>query len=392
VPTEGPRHVWRAGGPPPPPPPGPDGVGGGMEPPPSGRPGQGTPPTGGPPSVPPPPGPPPSSPPGPSSPPTSGGPAGPGDQPAWTRAPEPSGSAAGRLLPLRPLTVGDVLDGAFRALRATFATAALVILLVQGPFQLLSSLVLVQALPELMDPVSVERMVTEGAFDAAVAARAVAYGGGVMIVGLLIQVLVGGALAWVALRTDRGEEVGPGAALRASLAVSGATLGGTVLVGGLGFLVLFVVAFVVALLFALAAPLGVIGLIVAIPAAVIGLAALFGSFYLVIPIAVAEERGAWTTFRRAMWVTRRRFWRVAGMMMLLGLVIAAVSFGFSVALGALSELAGDWSWIVDGVAATATALVTVPVTIFVALLLYLDARVRLEGYDLEVRARGLGTS
>jgi hypothetical protein len=355
-----------------------------MEPRPPGPPGQGTPPTGGPPSVPPPPGPPPA-----RTPPPSGGPSG---QPAWTRASEPPASTAGRLLPLRPLTVGDVLDGAFRALRATFATAALVILLVQGPFQLLSSLVLVQALPELMDPVTVERMVTEGAFDAAVAARAVAYGGGVMIVGLLIQVLVGGALAWVALRTDRGEEVGPGAALRASLAVSGATLGGTVLVGGLGFLVLFVVAFVVAVLFALAAPLGVISLIVAIPAVVIGLAALFGSFYLVIPIAVAEERGAWTTFRRAMWVTRRRFWRVAGMMMLLGLVIAAVSFGFSVALGALSELAGAWSWIVDGVAATATALVTVPVTIFVALLLYLDARVRLEGYDLEVRARGLGPS
>jgi hypothetical protein len=28
------------------------------------------------------------------------------------------------------------------------------------------------------------------------------------------------------------------------------------------------------------------------------------------------------------------------------------------------------------------------VTVFVALLLYLDARVRLEGYDLEVRAAG----
>jgi hypothetical protein len=316
-----------------------------------------------------------------------------GPQPVWSAG--PSGTPrpdAGRLLPLRPLTVGDVLDGAFRALRATFGTAALIILLVQGPFQLLSSLLLVRALPELMDPVAVERMFTEGSFDAAVATRAVAYGGGAMIVGLLVQVIVGGALAWVALRTDRGEDATPGTALRASLAVSGATLGGTVLVGVAGFVAFVVIATVIGTLFAVATLLGVIALIVAVPAAVIGLAAMFGASYLVIPVAVAEERGAWTTFRRAVWLTRRRFWRVAGMMLLLGLVIAAVSFGFTMALGALSELAGAWSWVVDGVSATASALVTVPVTIFVALLLYLDARVRLEGYDLEVRARGLGPS
>jgi hypothetical protein len=323
--------------------------------------------------------------------PPGSGPSGP--QPVWSAGaagtPRPD---AGRLLPLRPLTVGDVLDGAFRALRATFGTAALIILLVQGPFQLLSSLLLVRALPELMDPVTVERMFTEGSFDAAVATRAVAYGGGAMIVGLLVQVIVGGALAWVALRTDRGEDATPGAALRASLAVSGATLGGTVLVGVAGFVAFVVIATVIGTFFAVATLLGVIAVIVAVPATVIGLAAMFGAFYLVIPIAVAEERGAWTTFRRALWLTRRRFWRVAGMMLLLGLVIAAVSFGFTMALGALSELAGAWSWVVDGVSATASALVTVPVTIFVALLLYLDARVRLEGYDLEVRARGLGPS
>jgi hypothetical protein len=368
VPLDGPRQVWRSGGPPPPPP-----RGNGWEQP-------GSPP----PAVPPP----------PSGPPGGREPDSPPHRPAtggWGEPPRAPGSGPGRLLPLHPLTVGDVLDGAFRALRATFATAAIVILLVQGPYQLLTSLVFVQALPEASDPVVIERLFTEGTADVALASRALAYGGAVAIVGLLVQVIVGAALAWLALRTDRGEEVSAGAALRASFSCSGATLGGTVLVGLLGFGVALLASALVALLFAISTPLGVIALIVAVPAAVIAMAALFGAYLMVIPIAVAEQAGALTTFRRALWVVRGRFWRTVGVMLLLGLVIGAVSFGFSLALGFLSELAGSLSWIVDAVSATATSLVTTPVTIFVALLLYLDARVRLEGYDLEVRARGMGS-
>jgi hypothetical protein len=297
----------------------------------------------------------------------------------------------GTLFRLQPMTVGDVLDGAFRALRATFAVAAIVVLLVHGPYQLLSSLILDQLLPELSDPLVLEEMFTEGTVDLALATRATAYGGALAIVGLLVQVIVGAALAWVALRTDRGEETSPGRALRASLACSGATLGGAVLVGLLGFAGFVLVALVAAVLFGLAPPLGVLFLVLAIPAVVIAGAALVGAYLLVIPIAVAEQAGALTTFRRAMWVVRKRFWRVVGVVLLLGLVVVAISIGFSLVLGFAAELAGGLGWIVDAVSATALSLLTAPVTIFVALLLYLDARVRLEGYDLEVRARGLGS-
>jgi hypothetical protein len=383
VPAVGPRQHWHAAGPPPPPPPGGEGPTHGGE---RGA-GHGTPP----PRVPPPS---PHEPPGagrgtpPGTPPAtaSGGP------PVWASAAPTSHPRPGRLLPLRPLTVGDVLDGSFRILRATFATVALVILVVQGPYQLLSSLVLFTTIPELLDPIAMERLVTEGSFEVDLAVRALAYGGGTMIVGLLVQVLVGGALAWVALRTDRGEDATVGSALRASFGVSGATMGGTVLVGFVGLGVLLTLATLVGVGFAIAVPLGVILLLAAIPAAVILAAAFFGAFYLVLPIAVAEEQGPWRTFQRAIWVVRRRFWRVVGLMLLLVLVIAAVSLGFSLALGFLSGLAGSWRWVVEGVTATATAILTVPIAIFAALLLYLDARVRLEGYDLEVRARGLGPS
>jgi hypothetical protein len=302
-----------------------------------------------------------------------------------------SAPVGGTLFRLQPLTVGDVLDGAFRTLRATFAVAAIVVLLVHAPYQLASSLVLDQFLPEIGDPLVLEEVFAEGTIDVALATRATAYGGGLAIVGLLVQVIVGAALAWVALRTDQGEETSPGSALRASLSCSGATLGGTVLVGLLGFGGLFLLGLVVALFLAILPPLGVLLAVLAIPAVVIALAALFGAYLLVIPIAVAEQAGALTTFRRAMWVVRRRFWRVVGVMLLLGLIIVAVSIGFSVALGFAAELAGGLGWIIDAVSATALSLLTAPVTIFVALLLYLDARVRLEGYDLEVRARGLGS-
>jgi hypothetical protein len=374
VSAEGPCQDGRAGVPPPPPPPGGGEADRGSDHGPERGLGSGTPP---------PPVPPPSSH-APLAPP-------PGSPPTWGSA-APTAPGPGRLLPLRPLTVGDVLDGSFRVLRATFATVALVVLVVQGPYQLASSLVLFTTLPELLDPVAMERLFTEGSFEVDLAVRALAYGGGAMIAGLLVQVLVGGALAWVALRTDRGEDATVGAAIRASFGVSGATMGGTVLVGFVGFGVLLALASVVGLAFAIAVPLGVLVLLAAIPAGVVLGAAAFGGFYLVLPIAVAEERGPWRTFQRALWVVRRRFWRVVGLMLLLVLVIAAISFGFSLALGFLSELAGPWRWVVEGVTATATAILTVPIATFAALLLYLDARVRLEGYDLEVRARGLGPS
>jgi hypothetical protein len=290
------------------------------------------------------------------------------------------------------MTVGDVLDGAFRALRATFATAAVVILLVQGPFQLVSNLVFVRALPELDDPVAMERLFTEGTAEVAVLARAAAYGGAIAIVGLLVQVIVGAALVWVAVRTDRGQQARAGAALHASLTCSGATLGGTVLVGLSALAAGVLVTAVVALLFAVAEVLGLLALLVVIPGAFLGSVALFGAFLLVLPIAVIEGNGAWTTFRRALWVVRGRFWRVVGIMLLLGLVIMAVSIGFSLVLGVGAQLAGELRWIVDAVSGTVAALITAPVTVFVALLVYLDARVRLEGYDLELRARGLGSS
>jgi hypothetical protein len=350
------------------------------------------PPPGGPPSRPPPPGPPGSAPQGPQWPPPGPGSSGGWAQPpGWAQPSAPPPGAAGGLLPLHPLTVGDVLDGAFRTLRATFATAALVVLLVHGPYQLLSSLVLTQALPELSDPLVFEQLFTEGTIDVALATRMTALVGGLAIVGLLVQVVAAAALAWVAVRRDAGEEITPGAALRVGLSCSGAALGGSVLVGLVGLGLAFVGTAIVALLFAVAVPLGVLALLVAVPAGLVAVPALLGAYLLVVPIAVTERAGALTTFRRAMWVVRNRFWRVVGVALLLGLILFAVSIGFSLVFGIVAELAGGVGWVVDAVSATAIAVVTAPVTVFVALLLHLDARIRLEGYDLEVRARELGS-
>jgi hypothetical protein len=326
---------------------------------------------------------------GPSGPPPGAPPGGPIGRAAGRWGGPPAG-APGHLLPLRPLTVGDTLDGAFRLLRATFGTVAVVVLLVHGPYQLVSSLALARGLPELADPVLLEELFVEGTVDVALATRFLTYVGIIAIVGLLVQVLVGGALAHVGDRADHGEAVRPGRALRVSLEVSGATLGGTVLVGLLGVGLAFAVAVLLGVLFAVAAPLGAVATVLAVPAAVIVAAALYGAYLLVLPIAVVERRGAWTTFRRALWIVRRRWWRTVGLLLLTGLLVVAVSLGFSVALGLVAGLAGDVGWVVDAVSATGSSLVTAPVTVFVALLLHLDARIRLEGHDLAVRAGGAG--
>lgn len=297
----------------------------------------------------------------------------------------PTGGITGRVLPLRPLAVNDMLDGAFTLLRACFAIVALVILVVQAPYQLLTSLTLAQYLPELGDPLLFDTLDEALAFD--LLGRAVGWGLLVTVLGLLVGVIVNAAVVATALEVDRGATPTVGSVLRASLSRAGATIGASLL-AALATMVGFVAVLAVLLPFALVvAPLAVV---LAVPLLLVLalLATALGS--LVIPVAMVEGRGAWQTFTRALWVLRRRFGRVLGMTVLAGLVVLLVTFAISFALSAVGLLAGPLAWVVDGLNGVLVSIVSTPITAFVALLVYLDARVRLEGLDLRLRAQGLG--
>jgi hypothetical protein len=290
----------------------------------------------------------------------------------------------GRVLPLRPLTVGDVLDGAFRLLRARFGRVALLVVLVLGPYQLAASYALDRLLPELgtagADAFTFSAEVTDE-----MAARLFGVSSVTGLLGMLVHLVVGAALLWMVLREDEGRPAEIGAALGGSVRRLWATAVGTLLVGLGAFGALLVLVLVSVLLGTLFLPLG---LLVGLPGGLVLMLAWLAGTSLVLPVAMAEGRaGPVRCAGRALSLLRRRFWPIVGISALVLLMLGLVSFAISLAFGALAMLAGPVAWVVDGVSGTLVSVVTTPVTVFAALLIYLDARVRLEGLDLALRAQ-----
>lgn len=290
------------------------------------------------------------------------------------------------------MSVGDVLDGSFGGLRATFVPVAMVVVLLLGPLQLVLNLALSWVAPEMTGG---GFLASFGEFD-----DAMGMGDPLGVIGVtslfglasfFIALIAGAATIALVLQVDRAQQTDVRSALRSAVSVLGTTVGATLILGiggGLGFLVF------VLLMVALGAGVPVVGPILAVvaslPTLVIGGAALFGVINLVVPIAVVERQGPIATLGRAMWVLRRRFWRLIGITLLVGLLVALATFGLQLPFLLLGALLSPVAWAIEAVGEVLAQIVSVPVTSFAALLVYLDARVRHEGLDLQLRARDIG--
>ncbi|MFA9428589.1 hypothetical protein [Egicoccus sp. AB-alg2] len=261
---------------------------------------------------------------------------------------------------------------------------AAIILLVHGPYQLVAALALDRVLPEFGDPDAFAQFFGgEVAVD--LLQRIVLVGGLSAIIGLLVHVLVGGAVVSAILELDHGRPSRAAPALRRSFQVSGGTLGASVLGIVTAVIVGVMVMVLIALLAVAVPPLGILLGLASLPL-LAGIA--IAVVYLVLPVAVVEETGPLRTLSRAWWVLRRRFWWVLGVTSLAVLLVGAISFGVQMLLLLLAGLAGPLGFLVEAAAGTLSALISVPVTVGAALLLYHDARIRGEGYDLRARAQG----
>jgi hypothetical protein len=286
---------------------------------------------------------------------------------------------------LRPLTVGDILDGAFRLLRARIGRVALAVVIVLGPLQLLTSFLLSRVVPgygtfPTMDPGTQEMV-----FDDEAVAALLGFGGVTGLLTYLAYMVVAGGVVWMVLREDAGQTVSVGEALKGGLGRAWPLIGGTLLVGLTALAAFAVVVGITAALVAVAWPLAILfalpaGLLVAVLAAAAGT--------LVIPVAMVETHGgAAHAGVRAMSLVRRRLPRMLGVTLLVWLVLMVATMAVSLVMGILGIFAGPASWVVDGLSGAAISAITLPVTVFAALLLYVDARVRLEGWDLQLRAQ-----
>ena len=312
----------------------------------------------------------------------------------WTAAAGAAASPApfgGRVLPLRPMSISDLLDGCFRGLRATFGPVLILVLVLVAPVSVLTNLALARLAPGVLSsPFGAafdDQPPTPDQFGDPFAVFGVSTLAGLFtyVIGLLISA----AVLVLVLEVDQGREADLAAAVRGALRVFGTTLGASLLLvaGGIAAFVAFVLGTVVLVFIPI---LGIILVVLVLLPAGLGLMLVFfATTSLVVPIAVAERGGVIHTLSRVWWVLRRRFWRVIGVTALVGLLVMAVTGGLQFGTMIAAMLLPAGGWLVTSVGEVLGQLVSIPVTAFAALLIYLDARIRLEGLDVQLRARGI---
>jgi hypothetical protein len=101
-----------------------------------------------------------------------------------------------------------------------------------------------------------------------------------------------------------------------------------------------------------------------------------------IPALAIEGCGPFKAVGRSWQLTRTRFWGALGATLLIALVDLVLALALS-GLGLLFE-PFDWAWVVDSLLIGVAALVTTPFVAAATTLLYLDLRVRSEGLDIEL--------
>ncbi|MFE1177233.1 hypothetical protein [Streptomyces sp. NPDC058773] len=334
---------------------------------------------------------------------------GPGHQPPWGGgwASTPQAAKPG-VIPLRPLAIGEILDGAVATMRAHWRTVLGISLIVAVVAQTAVTVVTGvwfqgaggKASPAGGNLPPLRETMRELANSLAATAITSA-------IGLLATLIATGLLTMVVSRAVLGRPVTAGDAWRDARPQLPRLLGLLVL---LPLLITSIITAGVApgvILVATGSPRA--GLILAVFG---GLAAtlvtiwLWVRYSLASPALMLEKQGVITAMRRSAKLVRGAWWRVLGAQLLTYLLIGIVEFIIQIPATLVAFLIGgeslmDWAngtsngtgWsflIVLGVGAVISSTITFPISASVTALLYMDQRIRREALDLELaRAAGL---
>jgi hypothetical protein len=319
-------------------------------------------------------------------PPGYGGPAAAGWAPGWGPPPAlpKGGSFRTGPLPLHPMTVGDILDGAFKLMKANAAAIVTIVAVFVVPIQLLAAFA--------------QRNLFDGAgflmvFDDPSLAEAGSTGADTVLqvlaslANLVVLPFLAGAISQVVAASYLGQELRAGPALRATLRRFWALTGAWVIKS-----LLQVAGFVVAGVLAVVLVVGGAGVVAALVAVAVSLLVgapilfvVMGLSVMTAPAIVVEELGPIQGLRRSWRLASRRFWPVLGIALLAGLIASVIGQVLSVVPSLAALLVGlRWGWLLLGAGGVLTSIVTLPIVAVVATLLYFDARIRTEGFDLQV--------
>ncbi len=314
-------------------------------------------------------------------------------QGAWN----PHGLGKPGVIALRPLNVGDLLDGAITAIRRypllILGMSAIVAVISTG-LTLLSTAFLTP------DPQEVARL-GPGATDQEIQNAVFGFFGQfllalvpALLVTLLARTFLTGFLTVVMGKAVLGRPVDFGTAMREA---------GPRLLPLLGLTLLYGLAVAVCVLPLALAFIHPALLLVGIPAAIVLSIMVYVYLGLASPALVLERGSVMQAFSRSRVLVRGAFWRVFGLLLLTGLIGSVISGIISIPFGLGSGMfsglfdpsarpnpAGTGALLLTGIGDVISETIVTPFVSLVTVLIYIDQRMRREGMDIELaRAAGM---
>jgi Membrane domain of glycerophosphoryl diester phosphodiesterase len=321
---------------------------------------------------------------------------GPGQSQYGQSAPKPG------VIPLRPLGVGEILDGAFASIRRnpkTILGISAVIMTISAIISTALSLTLLNLAGGINLPQTGQQLTTRQAEHviAQLAAAVLPALAVSLLLTIIVQTILAGLLAPIIARGVAGQQITASQAWRAAAPRLPGLLLATLLVLLISLGPAAVVALIMLAASAVNAPAAVyvaVGL-PGVPAAVV-LGIWFSTMLsLVTPVVVLEGVSPSRALARSWRLVRRSFWRILGILLLAGLIVliagSILQLPFTL-IGSLVSSGGGFSagTIIAVIGAIAAGTVTRPITAGVTVLLYIDLRMRKEGLDLALRSTASG--
>jgi hypothetical protein len=302
------------------------------------------------------------------------------------------------VVPLRPLAVGEILDGAFTTIRryprATLGLAFAVMLAVTAVRLVAGYLLLHDIHNEIT--VSATGSVSTVSDNGTLVGHTLTLELIVGVVSLVATTLLSGMIAAVVGQAVLGRPMSASEAWQAARGAFWRLLGATLLIGliGLGIGIAGGVIVVIGVVIAVAGlpALGVPLVVVAVIATVIAMVYILTTLSLTTPTLMLERAAVLTALSRSRTLVRTSWWRVFGIWLLATLiaqvVASIIAFPFSIAAGVsgfLSTSNSTFSFtalLLTGLGSLIGATLTRPFSAAVVSLLYIDRRIRSEALDL----------
>ncbi|MFF8840587.1 hypothetical protein [Streptomyces sp. NPDC015130] len=307
------------------------------------------------------------------------------------------------VVPLRPLGMGEILDGSVKTLRTYWRTVlsfSVTVAVISQIANILAERYLVPKTPAISPDATPAEQLEQSVQSAQNSMIALAPA---LLVTLMASVVCAALLTVVVSRAVLGRPVSLGEAWREARPRLLQLIGLTLLMAALSAGILFV---------GLLPGLLVGGTLGGALILFLGLGATAVMVWLVVrfslasPALMLERQGVMTSLRRSAKLVQGSWWRIFGITVLTQLLIfvfamiIAIPFtivaiavdgeGFS---GLLTGSAPTFGWsflIITGIGGILTSAVTYPISAGVTVLLYVDQRIRREALDLELaRAAGL---